>query len=98
MGAGMTDPSDAERSWALAVAGTGSELDARALLAEAQAHAEQVAGTPEFRAAVRRIAAELLTRGELSGDRVHYLANEVDRMARKNENHGRLVDCFSAAR
>ena len=61
---------DAERAWALALSATTTEHEARALVAEAQAHAQRLVARPGFRAAAERIGQALLREHELSGARV----------------------------
>jgi len=67
------DNRDAVIAWRLALDATGSDLEARRLLFEAQEHASALADDPMFRRAVTRIADALLTAGHLSGPTVQAL-------------------------
>jgi hypothetical protein len=71
-----TETTDAERALALARDATASEHEARALVAEAHAHAERLVARAGFRRAAERVGQALLLEHELSGARVLALINE----------------------
>jgi hypothetical protein len=69
------DGSDGARALALARAATGSEAEARELLAEVEAKVAAVAEGIAFRRAVATVAEHLLLRRELDGAAVADLIN-----------------------
>jgi len=78
------DASDAAVALRLARAASASERQAWHLLAQAQQHAERLAGTLEFQRSVQAVASELLIRRELDGEAINALLTD------SHSNHAQL--------